>query len=268
MPPRYLNFRFIKTKEKDTIINFNKHNDQLKQSVVKAQIYANLIMPVNLIVTNIGNILLIAVGTFMIINGKTTIGGLLAFISYSSMFRQPINQLASLFASVNEGLAGAERVFEVIDTPITIKEKKNSLNINHFNGDVILDKVTFGYNNDKMVLNNLSISVRKGETVAIVGKTGAGKTTIANLLPRFYDINQGTIKIDNIDIKDISLKSYGWHDLWDGKRASGMFEKYDLMDVPAIYLLDGDNVTLAKDINPDVLSLLLDYYLGLDKDRN
>lgn len=194
-------------KEKDTIINFNKHNDQLKQSVVKAQIYANLIMPVNLIVTNIGNILLIAVGTFMIINGKTTIGGLLAFISYSSMFRQPINQLASLFASVNEGLAGAERVFEVIDTPITIKEKKNSLNINHFNGDVILDKVTFGYNNDKMVLNNLSISVRKGETVAIVGKTGAGKTTIANLLPRFYDINQGTIKIDNIDIKDISLIS-------------------------------------------------------------
>lgn len=68
--------------------------------------------------------------------------------------------------------------------------------------------------------------------------------------------------------KDISLKSYGWHDLWDSKRASGMFEKYDLMDVPAIYLLDGDNVTLAKDINPDVLSLLLDYYLGLDKDRN
>lgn len=194
-------------KEKDAINNFNIHNNQLKQSVVKAQIYANLIMPINLIITNIGNILLIAVGTFMIMKGETTIGGLLAFISYSSMFRQPINQLASLFASVNEGLAGAERVFEVIDTKIEIKEKKHALKIEHFNGNVILNEVTFGYTKDKMVLNNLNINAKKGETIAIVGKTGAGKTTIANLLPRFYDINQGTIKVDNIDIRDISLKS-------------------------------------------------------------
>ena len=85
-----------------------------------------------------------------------------------------------------------------------------------------------------------------------------------------YDVEFAAIYIgrDKKWRKDISAKGYGWHDLWDSKHASGMFEKYDLMDVPAIYLLDSDNVTLAKDINPDVLSLLLDYYLGLDKDQN
>ena len=194
-------------KEKEVLLDFDKYNDDLKKSVVKAQLYANLIMPANLIVTNIGNILLIAVGSFMIINGNTTIGGLLAFLTYASMFRQPINQLASLFASVNEGLAGAERVFEVIDTEIDIKEKTEAINLERINGNVVLENVTFGYTDDKVVLKNINLEAKKGQTIAIVGKTGAGKTTIANLLPRFYDVNSGTIKIDGIDIKDVTLKS-------------------------------------------------------------
>ncbi len=194
-------------KEKEVLLDFDKYNDDLKKSVVKAQLYANLIMPANLIVTNIGNILLIAVGSFMIINGNTTIGGLLAFLTYASMFRQPINQLASLFASVNEGLAGAERVFEVIDTEIDIKEKTEAINLERINGNVVLENVTFGYTDDKVVLKNINLKAKKGQTIAIVGKTGAGKTTIANLLPRFYDVNSGTIKIDGIDIKDVTLKS-------------------------------------------------------------
>ena len=194
-------------KEKEVLLDFDKYNDDLKKSVVKAQLYANLIMPANLIVTNIGNILLIAVGSFMIINGNTTIGGLLAFLTYASMFRQPINQLASLFASVNEGLAGAERVFEVIDTEIDIKEKTEAINLERINGNVVLENVTFGYTDDKVVLKNINLEVKKGQTIAIVVKTGAGKTTIANLLPRFYDVNSGTIKIDGIDIKDVTLKS-------------------------------------------------------------
>ena len=194
-------------KEKEVLLDFDKYNDDLKKSVVKAQLYANLIMPANLIVTNIGNILLIAVGSFMIINGNTTIGGLLAFLTYASMFRQPINQLASLFASVNEGLAGAERVFEVIDTEIDIKEKTEAINLERINGNVVLENVTFGYTDDKVVLKNINLEVKKGQTIAIVVKTGAGKTTIATLLPRFYDVNSGTIKIDGIDIKDVTLKS-------------------------------------------------------------
>ena len=194
-------------KEKDTVKDFEKYNDNLKDSVVKAQLYSNLIMPANLIVTNLGNILLIAVGAFMIIDGKISIGELLAFISYASMFRQPINQLASLFASVNEGLAGAERVFEVMDTPIEIKNKKKAIKKDKFIGNVVLENVTFGYNENKMVLKNINMNIQKGQKIALVGKTGAGKTTIANLLPRFYDIKEGKIKIDGINIKDISLKN-------------------------------------------------------------
>lgn len=194
-------------KEKDVINDFDKHNDELKNTVVKAQLYANLIMPANLIVTNVGNILLIAVGSFLIMNGNATVGGLLAFLTYASLFRQPINQLASLFASVNEGLAGAERVFEIIDTKRDITEKKGSITLDNIKGDVVLENVTFGYTDDKMVLKNINIEAKKGSMIAIVGKTGAGKTTIANLLPRFYDINKGVIKIDGIDIKDVTLKS-------------------------------------------------------------
>lgn len=192
-------------KENQTLKEFKKYNNNLKNSVIKAQVYSNLIMPINLIVTNIGNILLIACGSFMIIKGNLTIGSLIAFVSYSSMFRQPINQLASLFSSVTEGLAGAKRVFAIIDTKNDIKETK-ALNIDKIKGEVSFEHVDFGYS-DNLVLHDINLKAKKGQVIALVGKTGAGKSTIASLLPRFYDVTSGKITIDGIDIRELSLIS-------------------------------------------------------------
>ncbi|MEG0026258.1 MAG: ABC transporter ATP-binding protein [Bacilli bacterium] len=191
-------------KEDDANTLFNKHNDKLKKTVVKAQLFASLIIPANLIVTNIGNILLIAVGSFMIIDGKLTIGELLAFISYAAMFRQPINQLASLFSSIGHGLAGAERVFEIMDTRVDIVSKRDAITLPKINGDVVLKNVFFGYDAN-LVLNDISITAKSGQKIAIVGKTGAGKTTIINLIPRFYDVVKGQVLIDGIDVRNIKI---------------------------------------------------------------
>ena len=189
--------------EEKAIKEFDKGNEELRDTSIKAQIVGNLIMPINGFVGNLGHIFLIAAGALLVVKGNCTIGTILVFLKYSNMFRRPINQLASLFAGVQNALAGANRVFEVMDVETEFVDENKLLPFNSALGHVKFDNVFFSYVKDKQILKNINLEVKPGETIALVGPTGAGKTTIVNLLTRFYDIEKGNIYIDGIDINEV-----------------------------------------------------------------
>lgn len=198
-------------KEKESVSEFEHYNNELRDVSIKAELYSNLVIPANIAVSNIGYVLLIAVGAIMTVRGGATVGTILAFVTYSDMFRRPINQLATLYASIQAALAGAERVFEIIDQKVEITDIKNPVLFENIEGNVTLEHVDFGYGPKKMILKDINLEVEAGKSIALVGPTGAGKTTVVNLITRFYDINHGVIKIDGIDItkvkqKDLRLK--------------------------------------------------------------
>ena len=139
----------------------------------------------------------------MVVNGSCTIGIILVFMKYSNMFRRPINQLASLFAGIQNALAGANRVFEVMDVEQEFDDEDKLLPFNSAVGHIKFDNVSFSYVKGKKVLSDINLEINPGERIALVGPTGAGKTTIVNLLTRFYDIEKGNIYIDGIDIRDV-----------------------------------------------------------------
>ncbi len=197
--------RVIKSycKEEDSVLEFERYNHDLKEVSVKAELYSNLVIPANVAVNNIGYVLIIAVGSIMTVYGYATIGNILAFVTYADMFRRPINQLATLYASIQAALAGAERVFEVMDQKIEVTDVENPVLFDSIEGFVSLEHVYFGYTKDKPILKDINLEVSKGESIALVGPTGAGKTTIINLLTRFYDVDHGVIKIDGIDISKV-----------------------------------------------------------------
>ena len=201
----FTGIRVIKgyVQEEEAIKEFNEYNEQLRDVSIKAQICGHLIMPINAFVSNLGHILLIAFGSLMIVNGNCTVGVILSFLSYSNMFRRPINQLASLFASMQSALAGANRVFEILDIESEYNEKTKELPFDNVRGHVKFTDVDFSYVKGKKILKNVSLEAKPGEMIALVGPTGAGKTTIINLLTRFYDIDSGNIYIDGIDIREV-----------------------------------------------------------------
>lgn len=190
-------------KEERVTKSFEEKNNHLKEVSIKAEVYSNLVMPINTAITNLGQILLIGVGAYLVLNGHATVGGILAFISYSSMFRRPINQLASLYASIQGALAGAERVFEIMDTEVEVLDDPKAKPIKEIEGYVTFKDVNFSYVKGKSILKNINLDVMPGKTIALVGPTGAGKTTFVNLLTRFYDIERGEILIDGININTI-----------------------------------------------------------------
>lgn len=201
----FTGIRVIKgyVQEEEAIKEFDEYNEQLRDVSIKAQICGHLIMPINAFVSNLGHILLIAFGSLMIVNGNCTVGVILSFLSYSNMFRRPINQLASLFASMQSALAGANRVFEILDIESEYNEKTKELPFDNVLGHVKFTDVDFSYVKGKKILKNVSLEAKPGEMIALVGPTGAGKTTIINLLTRFYDIDSGNIYIDGIDIREV-----------------------------------------------------------------
>jgi ATP-binding cassette subfamily B protein len=182
---------------------FEEKNKHLKETQQKAVFWSNLVVPLNTIVSNIGNILVLIYGAYLVMESKLTIGMLLAFLSYADMFRSPIQELASTFASMQSALAGANRVFMVIQAEKNRKVENRSLSFPSDFQSIHFQNVSFGYE-DKMILSNLSFSVKKGETLAIVGETGSGKTTLIQLLLQLYSINKGTILIDEVDVSKIS----------------------------------------------------------------
>lgn len=194
-------------KEKETVQNFNKINEQLRVSATKADTFSAFIFPSMNFINNLGMGLVIGTGSVMVLNGMTTVGVIAAFINYSRQFSRPLSQFATLMNMIQSAVAGGERVFEIMDEVPEIKNKKDAFVVQNLQGHVALENVSFGYEENKTILKEVSLKARPGETIALVGPTGSGKTTIINLLTRFYDIQQGQIHIDGKNIKEYDINS-------------------------------------------------------------
>ena len=182
---------------------FRQSNQEVYKAAVFANSYALLLMPIT---NQLGNLFVIAIaglGGWLAIQSLTTVGDIITFITYARNFVNPLRQLSNIYNAIQAALAGAERVFEIIDTPPEIPDAPNAYAMPSLEGDVRFDQVYFGYNAEKPVIKNMSLEAKAGQTIALVGPTGAGKTTVANLITRFYEINKGRITIDGKDIRQI-----------------------------------------------------------------
>lgn len=186
-----------------SIKKFKTINNKLYKSAWKSQFLSGVMWPIMDFVGNLGYVGIAVLGGWLAINGRLQVGDIQAFIQYMRQFNQPIEQTANIANILQSTAAAAERVFEFLDEPEEAKENKNLVKIKKVKGEIEFNNVTFGYNPDKIIINNLSAHIKSGQRVAIVGPTGAGKTTLVNLLMRFYEINSGTIKIDGIDIREM-----------------------------------------------------------------
>jgi ATP-binding cassette subfamily B protein len=188
--------------EKRSIEKFNEINDKLYEAGWKAQFISGIIMPLMNFVNNIGYVFVSVVGGLLVTRGAIQIGDIQAFIQYSRRFSQPIVQTANIANIIQSTIASAERVFEILDELEEISDVENPAVIDLTKGEVKFQNVKFGYKEDDVLMEDMNIDVKQGQTVAIVGPTGAGKTTLVNLLMRFYEINEGRITIDGVDIRD------------------------------------------------------------------
>lgn len=200
--------------EENVVNEFSELNQSLRNSQVKAQFISGIMGPCMNAMSQVNYTLTACVGSIIAFASRwgggvpfsaLDIGGLTVFVNYSRQFSRPINELAQQVTNIMSALAGAERVFNVMDEAEEIDEGKK-LVLNKVHGDVLVEGVTFGYNPDKIILKDVSVFAHPGQKIALVGSTGAGKTTITNLITRFYNINKGKITIDGVDIKDISLE--------------------------------------------------------------
>ncbi|MDI3480504.1 MAG: ATP-binding cassette, subfamily multidrug efflux pump [Tepidanaerobacteraceae bacterium] len=189
--------------EEDSIRKFKEVNEKLFTAGWKAQFMSGVIFPALNFVSNIGYVIVCVVGGFMVAKSKIEIGDIQAFIQYMRQFTQPIVQTANIANIIQSTVASAERVFEVLDEVEEIPEKEDAVVINFPEGEVNFEHVSFSYKRGVPLIEDLNICVKPGQTVAIVGPTGAGKTTLVNLLMRFYEVNKGKITIDGIDIRDL-----------------------------------------------------------------
>ena len=186
-----------------SLAKFTAINNQLHVSAWKSQFLSGLMWPIMNFVGNLGYVGVAVLGGWLAINGRLQVGDIQAFIQYMRQFNQPIEQTANIANVLQSTAAAAERVFEFIDEPEEAREGRDLVKLEKVKGGVEFDNVTFGYNPDEPVIKGLSARVKPGQRVAIVGPTGAGKTTLVNLLMRFYEINSGAIKIDGVDIRQM-----------------------------------------------------------------
>jgi len=186
--------------QKKSLAKFSRVNDQLQESAWKAQFLSGLIYPIMNFIGNIGYVIMAILGGWLAIEGRLKIGDIQAFIQYIDQFNQPLVQVANIANILQSTAAAAERVFEFLDEPEEKAEGKDLVKLTHVKGEVEFDNVVFGYKPDQTIIKGLSAHIKPGQRVAIVGPTGAGKTTLVNLLMRFYEINSGAIKIDGVNI--------------------------------------------------------------------
>lgn len=187
--------------------DFGVLNQELKEKSQKAQYYSGLMMPVMQNLSTLNYVVITVVGALLAIYRGFDVGGLAAFLQYSRQFGRPINELASLYNSIQAAIAGAERIFEIIDEAPEIADSPDAIAFENVKGEVVMKDVYFGYKPEKMILKGISFHAPAGCKIALVGSTGAGKTTILNMLPRFFDIQSGEIRIDNTPIQEVKRSS-------------------------------------------------------------
>lgn len=198
----YTGHKIIKAfgREHTSLEQFDTINDRLYKAGWKAQFISGVIMPIMSFIGNIGYVLVAVVGGIFVTKGSITIGEVQAFIQYSRQFTMPISQTANIANIIQSTVASAERVFEILDEEEEVPEWSTPTVLKEANGDVSFESVQFGYDPEHILIQDMNIDVKAGQTVAIVGPTGAGKTTLINLLMRFYELNGGKITVDGADI--------------------------------------------------------------------
>lgn len=189
--------------EEQSIDQFKEANEVLYESSWKSQFFSGLVQPFMTFIGNIGYVIVSILGGFFASRGIIQVGQIQAFIQYMRNFMNPISQLGNLSTTFQSSLAAAERVFDYLEYEEEMDDSKDQMNLQSIHGDVSFESVNFAYEEGKTIINDFSAEVKAGQTIAIVGPTGAGKTTIVKLLMRFYDVTSGTIKIDGINIKDM-----------------------------------------------------------------
>lgn len=189
--------------EDTSIEEFDQLNKELRDKQIKAQFFGGVMGPIMGNLSQINYTLTVSIGSVLCITRGFDVGGLTVFANYSRQFSRPINELSQQVNTLFSALAGAERVFAIMDEEPEVSDMKDAVELNNIAGEVVLTDVTFGYDEDKTILKNISLYAKPGQKIAFVGSTGAGKTTITNLLNRFYDINSGTITIDGVPIKNM-----------------------------------------------------------------
>jgi len=188
--------------EEESIRKFDESNNVLHDAAWKSQFLSGLMMPIMMFIGNLGYVAVAVLGGYLAIRGTITVGDIQAFIQYVRSFNQPIMQLANISNVLQQTAAAAERVFEFLEESEEIRETENPITLSTVQGHVEFKDVHFGYKEDKIVINDFSAEAKAGQKVAIVGPTGAGKTTMVKLLMRFYDVNSGSILVDGHDIRD------------------------------------------------------------------
>ena len=189
--------------EDAAVEEFKKANKELYTSGWKSQFFSGLMHPLMMFVGNLGYVAVSVVGGYLAIQGRITVGNIQSFIQYNKRFTQPIEQISQVSAMLQAMVAAAERVFDFLEEPEEVKETEKGIDTSNIKGNVEFKNVQFGYDEDKIIINNFNSKVKEGQKIAIVGPTGAGKTTMVKLLMRFYDVNSGEILIDGHNIKDL-----------------------------------------------------------------
>lgn len=191
------------SREEVTIDRFGKISNELRKTGIKAEIFGGIMGPLMNVVNNIGFLIIVVVGVIFALNGKFPVATVFLFIQFSKQFTRPINEIANQFTAILNAVSGAERVFEIMDEPSEIDEGKRRLFTDTMRGKLSFKNINFSYVPNEPVLKNFNLEVEEGQKIAIVGKTGSGKTTIINLLTRFYEVDSGEILLDGFDIRDI-----------------------------------------------------------------
>lgn len=193
--------------EANTIVKFDTKNEEAVETYYRAEYYASVVGPTVNFINNLSLSLVSVFGALLFLAGRMSVGSISSFILYSRKFSGPINEAANIMSELQSALAAAERVFSMMDELPEEADKENALTLTRVEGDVKLQNVSFGYDEDTLIIKGLNLHAKPGRLVAVVGPTGAGKTTLINLLMRFYDANEGSICVDGREIKDITRAS-------------------------------------------------------------